>query len=234
MSKRKIGRLLMGIIIIGCIFVLSINFYVVMKEKGNIIYKVETEDISFDVEEIQKIKSQGADCILVLGAGVRPDGTPTPMLKDRLDTGIALYKSGVAPKILLSGDNGQDEYNEIHTMLNYTLGKDIKSQDVFCDHAGFSTYDSMYRAKTIFQAKKVIVVTQTYHQYRALYIGNELGIETKAVSADQKRYPGQIGRDLREILARDKDFVKVMAKKGATLGGETIPISGSGILSHGE
>ncbi|MEG0924054.1 MAG: hypothetical protein RSE98_03320, partial [Anaerovoracaceae bacterium] len=96
MSKRKIGRLLMGIIIIGCIFVLSINFYVVMKEKGNIIYKVETEDISFGPEEIQKIKSQGADCILVLGAGVRPDGTPTPMLKDRLDTGIALYKSGAA------------------------------------------------------------------------------------------------------------------------------------------
>lgn len=176
----------------------------------------------------------GADCIMVLGAGIVDRETPTPMLRDRLDLGIELYKAGVAPKLLLTGDNGQAEHNEIHTMLSYVRRAGVPEEDIFCDHAGFSTYDSMYRAQSIFGVEKAVVVTQSYHEYRALYIGSKLGIEARGAASDQKSYAGQANRDMREFLARNKDFFKAMLKADPIIGGETIPISGNGIMSHGE
>lgn len=176
----------------------------------------------------------GADCIIVLGAGISDRETPSPMLKDRLDLGIALYEKGIAPKLLLSGDNGQVGHNEIHVMLSYAKKAGVPEEDIFCDHAGFSTYDSMYRAQSIFGVKKAIVVTQEYHEYRALYIGKKLGLDVKGAASDQASYRGQQARDFREFLARNKDFFKVMTEASSLLGGEAIPISGSGIISHGE
>ena len=119
-------------------------------------------------------------------------------------------------------------------MLNYVKNAGIPEEDIFCDHAGFSTYDSMYRASSIFGVQRAVVVTQRYHEYRAVYIGKALGLEVKGVSSDQKRYSGQFMRDIREILARDKDFFKIKSKAESLLGGEVIPISGSGLVSHGE
>ncbi len=171
---------------------------------------------------------------MVLGAGIKDDETPTPMLKDRLDAGIMLYKAGVAPKLLLTGDNGTEAHNEIHVMLNYVKDAGIPEKDIFCDHAGFSTYDSMYRAKNIFYVKNLIVVTQTYHEYRALYIAEKLGLLASGVASDQYSYAGQSGRDLREIAARVKDYLKVKGQPESLLGGEAIPISGNGIKTHGE
>ena len=127
-----------------------------------------------------------------------------------------------------------DEYNEIHVMLNYAKEAGVPEEDIFCDHAGFSTYDSMYRASSIFQAEKIIVVTQKYQQYRALYIGEKLDLEVLGVASDQQAYRGGVYREMREILARAKDFLKVMTGGKATLGGEVIPISGEGLISHGE
>lgn len=174
----------------------------------------------------------GADCILVLGAGLKPDGTPNYMLQDRLDKGIELYKDGIAPKLLLSGDNGQDRYDEVNAMKDYALKAGVPSEDIFMDHAGFSTYESMYRARDIFQVKKAIIITQKYHQYRSLYIARGLGIDAYGVTAKSKVYAGQKYRDIREILARDKDFLKMIIKPKPTYLGETIPISGSGLASH--
>lgn len=171
---------------------------------------------------------------MVLGAGIKDDETPTPMLKDRLDAGIMLYKAGVAPKLLLTGDNGTEAHNEIHVMLNYAKDAGIPEKDIFCDHAGFSTYDSMYRAKNIFHVKNLIVVTQTYHEYRALYIAEKLGLLASGLASDQYSYAGQSGRDLREIAARVKDYLKVKSQPESLLGGEAIPISGNGIKTHGE
>ena len=173
-----------------------------------------------------------ADCILVLGAGLMPDETPNRMLQDRLDKGIELYKAGIAPKILLSGDNGQEEYDEVNAMKKYVMGAGIPSEDIFMDHAGFSTYESMYRAKDIFLVKRAIIVTQRYHQYRALYTARGLGIESYGVVSEPRTYSGQTYREIREILARDKDFVKVIIKPEPTYLGETIPINGSGLFSH--
>ena len=169
-----------------------------------------------------------ADCILVLGAGVIADGRPSPMLEDRLLQGIALYKMGASNKLLMSGDNTRKGYDEVNTMKQYALDKGIASEDIFMDHAGISTYDSIYRAKEIFQADNVIIVTQQYHLYRALYISESLGINAYGVSADPRIYVGQELRDLREIMARAKDFVKCIFKPPSSFLGDVIPVSGDG------
>ena len=163
----------------------------------------------------EEAMSLNADCILVLGAGVRPDGSPSPMLEDRLIQGIDLYMMGDSKKLLMSGDNTRKGYDEVNTMKQYALDKGIASEDVFMDHAGISTYDSIYRAKEIFQADNIIIVTQQYHLYRALYISESLGINAYGVSANPRIYVGQELRDLREIMARVKDFVKCVFKPPA-------------------
>ena len=171
---------------------------------------------------------QDVECILVLGCSVRPDGTPSPMLAERLDKGVELYKNGIAPKLLLSGDNGQVEYNEVVTMGNYALGKGVPSYDIFLDYAGFSTYESVYRAKDIFQAKKILIVTQKYHLHRALYIAKAMGLDAYGVACDTQVYAGQVNRDVREILARNKDFLTSIFKPKPTYLGDPVPVSGPG------
>ena len=213
---------------------MTINNHVVNSQKDNILGAITDTKDNFLQTEFSDMKAINADCIMVLGAGIIDAETPSPMLKDRLDTGILLYQNGVAPKILLTGDNGTEEHNEIHVMFNYAKDAGIPAEDIFCDHAGFSTYDSIYRAKSIFEVERFIIVTQTYHEYRALYIAEKLGLTAKGIAADQERYGGQPVRELREVLARIKDFGKCILKPASLLGGEAIPISGSGIPSHGE
>ena len=171
---------------------------------------------------------QDVECILVLGCSVRPDGSPSAMLAERLEKGVQLYENGAAPKLLMSGDNGQVEYNEVITMGNYALEKGVPSQDIFLDYAGFSTYESMYRAKEIFQAKKILIVTQKYHLHRALYIAQAMGLDAYGVSCDTQVYAGQINRDIREILARNKDFLTSIFKPKPTYLGDPVPVSGPG------
>lgn len=173
-----------------------------------------------------------ADCILVLGCGVREDGTPSLMLRDRLETGIALYDAKAAPKLLMSGDHGRKDYDEVNLMKDYAMERGIPSEDIFMDHAGFSTYDSMYRARDIFCAEKVIVVSQEYHLYRALYLAEELGLEACGVSALDVEYRGQAYREFREMLARAKDFCTAVIQPQPKYLGEEIPISGNGDLTN--
>lgn len=213
---------------------MTINNHVVNQEKDQILCAITEDKETLLPPEKEALKEMNADCIMVLGAGIRDDETPTPMLKDRLDTGIMLYELGVAPKLLLTGDNGQVGHNEIHVMLNYVKKAGVPEEDIFCDHAGFSTYDSMYRAQSIFGVSSLIVVTQTYHEYRSLYVGEKLGLTVRGVSADQMKYSGQAVREIREVLARVKDFFKVLTKPESELGGEAIPINGNGISTHGE
>ena len=172
------------------------------------------------------------DCILVLGCGVWDDGRPSHMLEDRLKRGISLYNSGAAPKLLMSGDHGRENYDEVNTMKNYAIEAGVSSADIFMDHAGFSTYESMYRAKDIFCAEKIIIVSQQYHLYRAIYTARALGIEAYGVAADYRSYSGQLYRDIREILARDKDFFVAIFQPDYPYGGETIPVSGNGNLTN--
>lgn len=215
-------RFLILIVILGLCLLFGIDFYVRSSTKDQIISPEDVSSVS------------DADCILVLGAGIRTDGSPSPMLQDRLNTGIELYQNGAAPKLLMSGDHGRKKYNEVQTMKDIALDQGVPSEDVFMDHAGFSTYDSLYRARDVFQARKVIIVTQKYHLYRALYIARSLGLDAWGVSADTRRYRGQSQRDFREILARDKDFFVSVFKPLPKYLGDTIPITGNGDLTNDE
>ena len=217
MRKVIIFLIIFVIVIVAIAF--GINFYVKSSVKSQIITEKEAENLS-DV-----------DCILILGAGVWGD-KPSPMLEDRLLEGINLYNNNVSEKIIMSGDHGKEDYDEVNIMKEYAIQKGIPSENIFMDHAGFSTYESIYRAKEIFGAKKMVIVTQKYHLYRALYIANKLGVEAYGVNSDPRKYVGEIGREIREILARDKDFVKCIFKPKPTYLGESIPVSGNGDITN--
>lgn len=216
---KKVIIIILSLILLSIVGILTVNFYVVLSTKSRIISIDEAKDLT-DV-----------DCILVLGAGVYGN-KPRPMLEDRILTGIELYNNGVAKKIIMSGDHGQEDYDEVNVMKSYAIDEGINSSDIFMDHAGFSTYDSIYRLKEIFEVDKVVIVTQEYHLYRALYIAKELEIEAYGVSANLRDYPGQFKREVREILARDKDLVKVIFKPSSTYVGETIPVTGDGNITN--
>lgn len=171
------------------------------------------------------------DCILVLGCGVK-DGGPTHMLEDRLLKALEVYDTGVTAKLLMTGDHGRKDYDEVNVMKDFAKERGVDSCDIFMDHAGFSTYDSMFRADYIFGCKKIIIVTQQYHLYRALYIANKLGIEAYGVNSDQRIYGKYLYREAREILARDKDFVKCILKTKPMYLGEKISIAGDGNITN--
>ncbi len=177
--------------------------------------------------------SFGADAIVVLGASVYADGTPSGILQDRLDDGIALYFAGAAPKIIMSGDNSTVSYNEVKAMKDYAVAQGVPGEDVFCDHAGFSTYESMYRAKHVFGAERIVVATQTYHLYRALYAASGLGLEAVGVPSDYREYAHQLQYDVREIPARTKDFFKTLLRVPSTFVGDPISLDQSGDVTEG-
>lgn len=195
------------------------------------VYMVKATEKSVFTADTFK-NDEKADCILILGAGVK-DGKPKPMLRDRLLTGIELYKSGAADKIIMSGDHGRADYDEVNVMRAFALEQGVRAEDIFLDHAGFSTYDSVYRAKNIFGAENIIIVSQKYHLYRALYIAESLGVKAAGVSADLNTYGGQLKRDIREITARDKDFFKCIIKPKAQIMGDKIPLDGDGSVTLG-
>ncbi|MBQ6402098.1 MAG: YdcF family protein [Firmicutes bacterium] len=227
--NAKAGRWIAGIL--ACLMVLAVlglSAGISFAEKGKIAGELSSRSDRLTEKELSAFRNLDADCIMVLGAAVKSDGTPTPMLQDRLDTGIALYKGNAAPKLLLTGDNGQEEYNEVGAMLRYALDAGVPEEDIFLDHAGFSTYDSIYRAGYIFEVKRVIVVTQTYHLFRALYGCGRMGLDALGAGADQDTYRGRQLRELREVLARDKDWVKWAVRPEPAVLGEKIPISGDG------
>lgn len=192
------------------IYAVAVNFHVKNSTKDQI---VSPNDVEGEY-----------DCIFVLGCGVHEDGTPSAMLADRLDTAAMLYHMGASSFILVSGDNGRVDYDEVTVMQNYLIEKGIPEEAVYKDHAGFSTYESVYRAKAIFKVEKMIIVTQGYHLYRALYLANDRGITAVGVASDQNSYYGQAARDLREIVARNKDFLYCLFDPKPTYLGENIEI----------
>lgn len=173
-----------------------------------------------------------ADAIVVLGASVYADGTPSGILQDRLDDGIALYFAGVAPKIIMSGDNGTASYNEVRVMKQYAIARGVPSEDIFCDHAGFSTYESMYRARYVFGCERIVVATQTYHLYRALWSAKSLGMQATGVPSDYREYQKQLQYDIREIPARTKDFFKALLRVPSTYVGDAISLDQDGDVTN--
>lgn len=214
---KKILIILSILIILGICLIFGINAYVKKSVNENII-------------EISNIK-ENYDAILVLGAGLK-NGKPSPVLKDRLDTAYEAYIKGASSKIIVSGDHGRKTYDEVNVMKDYLISKGVPSDNIFMDHAGFSTYDTIYRAKEIFLCNKVLIVTQEFHIFRSLYIAKKLDLEAEGVSATLRHYSGETKFELREILARDKDFVKTIFKPKPKYLGDTIPVFGNGDITN--
>ena len=215
-KKRRWVKLLLILIFAGLLSAGGINWFVV-RRSGK------------EIQSLQKLasqKSRKADAVVVLGAKVRKDGSM--MLKERVDLGIQAYKQGLADRIIMSGDHGTGGYDEVSTMKTYAIEKGVPSEHIFKDHAGFSTYETMYRAKDVFRAKSIIVVTQKYHLYRAVYDAGALGLEVKGIACDKAVYKGDKARKFREAIARVKDFGYTAVKPKPKYLGKAIPVSGNG------
>jgi len=221
-SKRFIAvvSVILAVLVFSLVFCVAVYFRV---------SAVTDEDVYALDEELP---DKEYNCIIILGCGVKKDGRPSDMLKDRLDTGYALYQSGAAAKIIVSGDHGTVEYDEVNTMKDYLIEKGVTADDVFMDHAGFSTYDSIYRADYIFGVEKAIIVSQEFHLPRALYIASERGIDAVGVSADRHTYRGVWLNYLREVPARIKDYLCCSFSTKPKFLGETISLDGSGNVTN--
>ena len=222
MNKRKKKIIIISIVIILFVFfvTLFINLYMMISTKKQIV----------DIDKLDNFNN--VDAIIVLGCKAEENG-PSLMLKKRLDKGIEVYNK-VNTKIILTGDHGTNEYDEVNTMRDYILDFDIPKEDIFLDHAGFNTYDSIYRAKYVFGANKVIIITQKYHIYRALYLANCLNIDAIGVIADDIPQKGiMLKNEIREILSRDKNFFLGLFKPRSKYLGEMIPLTGDGSITNG-
>ena len=214
---RRIGRRLVGLAALGAALVLMINALVYFPGRSLITTAEAAEP---------------AQVALVLGAGVTRSGYPTPMLRDRLETALELYRAGKVQKLLLSGDHGRTDYDEVNAMRRYLEERGVPPEDLFLDHAGFDTYDSMYRAAAVFQVEDVIVVTQEFHLPRALWIATRLGLDAQGVAADRFRYGVERAYAARELAARVKAFGEVAVRRRPVFLGPVIPITGDGRATH--
>lgn len=198
---KKIFKYILIVLIVIILVPVIINFYVILSTKNRIV--------SGDSELLTDI-----DYIVILGAGIRR-GKPSPMLEDRLKTEISLYNNDISNKILITGDHMNDDYDEVTVMKNYLLEHGIPEEDIITDNYGISTYDSIYRVKNVYKSNKVVIVSQRYHLYRALFLSDNLDLKSYGVEADLRYYYGQWYREIREILARNKDFIKGIIKPKA-------------------
>ncbi|NHM02852.1 SanA/YdcF family protein [Flavobacterium difficile] len=205
---------------LGVFIIFSINYYIV-KTTENYVFT--------EIEKLPKV-----DAIIVLGAKVNQEKL-SYVLEDRLVAGINIIYANKAEAILLSGDHGQKEYDEVNSMRKYILRRNfkVKKEQIFMDHAGFDTYDSMFRAKEIFDIKSAIIVTQDFHINRSVYIARNLGINAYgfAVNEDMYKESVRFNWKIREILTRVKAFKDILISSNPTYLGEKIPITGNGMKS---
>ncbi len=174
-----------------------------------------------------------ADAIVVLGAGVRADGSPSDVLADRLELARALYADGRAPRVLVTGDHVTGDYDEPRAMQRWLLDHGVPREAIFLDHAGVDTFSSMWRARNVFQVRRAIVVTQRFHLPRALFLGARLGLEVEGVEADRRVYRGAAWHSLREVASRTKAWLDVAVGRRARVAGPPIPITGDARSTEG-
>ncbi len=174
-----------------------------------------------------------ADCIIVPGAGVVGDRVSLTLAR-RLDKAIEIYNKSGIDRIIVSGDHGRKEYDEVNVMRSYLSERGIPIENIFMDHAGFSTYDTLYRARDVFMVKKAVIVTQRLHLMRALYIADRIGLEAQGIIADEGSTASRTVQEIREYPARVKAFLQcnILHSKPKYLG-DPIPVSGNGLVTEG-
>ncbi len=213
--KRKLIELCVWVCFAGSLFCILANMSVIRIAKERIVW-------------LNALSECTVDCIIVPGARVYEDGTPCGVLKDRLNTAIDLYRAGVSDRLLLSGDHGTADYDEVTAMKEYVLKAGVREKDIFLDHAGFSTYETMYRAANIYGASSCVVVTQRYHLYRAVYLADRMDMQVYGVEADRGGYRRMMRYWPREVLARVKDVLYAMIRPEPTYLGSPISLKWDG------
>lgn len=175
----------------------------------------------YSIEEIRREK-----VAIVFGARIYPDGRLSPMLRDRVETAVELYHAGKVEKLLLSGDNRFEDYDEPGRMRDYAVSLGVLEEDIQSDYAGRRTYDTCYRAKAVFGLASAVLVTQDFHLPRALFTCNGLGLDVVGVIADRQTYSRRsvAWSTLREIPALTMALVDVTRKEPPPVLGEPIPI----------
>jgi SanA protein len=215
---KKIGLILVGVTgLIGAV-IIALNSLVFLVARPHIVSTVAA--------------LHHADAVIILGASVYRSGALTPILQDRVEAAVAIYQAGMVDKILVSGDNSDTSYNEVQPVLDYLIGVGIPATDIFLDYAGFDTYDTMYRARDVFGVTSAIVVTQSFHLGRAVFIAQALGITVEGIATVTER--GTWYNYLREIPARVKAVFDVLFHSQPTYLGEAIPITGNGRATQSE
>ena len=211
-----------------CLFAFSVIFAACVLFVVALDYSVQRsgEDSIYSAKDVPQ-----KEVVLVLGAKVYSDGRLSDMFRDRIDTAVGLYKTEKVEKILVSGDHGTKGYDEVNAAKDYILQQGVPGADIFLDHAGFDTYDSVYRARDVFQVKSMIIVTQKYHLPRALYIADGLDADAVGVGADLRAYGGQDARDFRERFAVVKAWLDVALQSKPKYSGKPVPVSGEGFAS---
>ncbi len=218
LKPRKLAIITVTVLVAGIVAVIVTNLIVVRTAQGHIVRPDEASQ---------------APVAIVPGAKVLKNERLSDMLADRVITGIDLYKKGKVKKLLLTGDHGQTSYDEVNSMRKYALERGVPAGDIFMDHAGFSTYDSMYRARDVFGVKRAVIVTQDFHLARSVYTARELGIDASGVSADRHIYAGVVLNEAREALARVKAFIQLtITHPRPKYLGPKIPITGDGRLTN--
>jgi SanA protein len=215
-ALRAVAVLAGGLVLV----VVASNAYIVLSTRGGATNEIST--------------LPHAQAAIVPGAQVRPDGTMSLMLADRVDRTVKLWRAGKVDRILVSGDHGQWSYDEPDTMRGALMRAGVPGQVIFTDHAGFNTRATMVRAKKVFDVQSAIVVTQGFHMDRSLYLANAAGIgQVHGLTSDQHHYgQKQVESDIREILARPKAIFDTTVDAGV-MGGPQIPITGDGRTSWG-
>ncbi len=216
-TVRNVAVLLLSGVLFLVLSVFSISLSV----------KNKTDERILTVSDLQ-VSDLQFDCVLILGCGVYADGSPSPMLTDRMLTGIEVMQAGVTDRMLVSGDHRTDAYNEVGVMKQFAVDAGIRSTEIFQDHDGYSTYDSIVRAKKIFGARRIVIVSQEYHLYRALYLAEKLGMDAVGICADRRPYRNQLMYELRETVARCKDVFYGLKQPDPTVLGDVVALSGNG------
>ncbi|MBP9761354.1 MAG: YdcF family protein, partial [Candidatus Magasanikbacteria bacterium] len=154
-----------------------------------------------------------APVALVFGAGLRPNGTPSDALRDRVLSAVDLYQAQKVQKLLMTGDNSLINYDEVSAMKKLAVDMEVPEDDVVLDYAGFDTYDSCYRARDIFGLSQIIAVSQEFHLPRVVFTCQSLGIDTVGYVADKQPYISARFWRVRESLARVKAWAEVKILK---------------------
>ena len=218
LKNKVVKRVIIAVLslcLLGGVAVAGINAYMISYVDEYILTMDEVGEYNFD-------------CVMIMGAGIW--GTePSPMLRERLDFGIDVYFTGCTDRILMTGDHAREEYDEVNIMKDCAIEAGVPADNVFMDHAGLSTYESMYRARDVFQVEKMVIVTQKYHLYRSVYDARKLGIDAYGVAADKMQYG--FYNNMREWLARVKDLFYCELQPEPTYLGDPISIHASGALT---